>query len=101
MDKSHCNERARGDGIDSLTGAAEGDGRRVESRGDVGQRLDVQHDELAVGAQAEVVERPLQRVHALLAAVHSHHHARQVAGRHGELLLRLGLRRSFSSHVCS
>ncbi|PWZ24730.1 hypothetical protein Zm00014a_009859 [Zea mays] len=101
MDKSHCNERARGDRIDSLTGAAEGDGRRVESRGDVGRRLDVQHDELAVGAQAEVVERPLQRVHALLAAVYSHHHARQVAGRHGELLLRLGLRRSFSSLVCS
>ena len=43
----------------------------------------MEHDELAVGAQAEVVERPPQRVHALLAAVHRHHHARQVAGRHG------------------
>jgi hypothetical protein len=70
-------------GLGSLTGAAEGDGRRVEPRGDVGRRLDVEHDELAVGAQAEVVERPPQRVHALLAAVHRHHHARQVAGRHG------------------
>ena len=65
-----------------LTGAAEGDGPGVEPGGDVGRRLDVEHDERAVGAEAEAVERPAQRVHALLAAVHRHHHAAQVAGGH-------------------
>lgn len=66
-----------------LTGAAEGDGSRVEAGSDAGRRLDVEDDELAVGAQTKVVERPPQRVHALLAAVHRHHHARQVPRRHG------------------
>ena len=75
-----------------LTGSTEGDGRRVEPGGDVGRRLDVEHDELAVGAgaEAEVVERPPQRVHALLAAFHRHHHAGQVAGRHGDRALARG-----------
>uniref|UniRef100_A0A453PLR9 Uncharacterized protein n=1 Tax=Aegilops tauschii subsp. strangulata TaxID=200361 RepID=A0A453PLR9_AEGTS len=72
----------------SLTGAAEGDGAGVEPGGDAGRRLDVEHDERAVGAEAQAVERPAQRLHALLAAVNRHHHAGQVGGGHGCLPLR-------------
>ena len=43
----------------------------------------VEHDERAVGAEPEIVEHPAQRVHALLATVHRHHHAGQVASSHG------------------
>jgi hypothetical protein len=41
-----------------LTRSTEGDGSRVEAGGDAGRRLDVEDDELAVQAEAEVVERP-------------------------------------------
>jgi hypothetical protein len=81
-----------------FTGSAEGDGSRVEAGGDAGRRLDVEDDELAVGAEAEVVERPPQCVHALLAAVHRHHHARQVPRRHGWLSCSLPPR-LFTSHA--
>ncbi|BAS98627.1 Os06g0616001 [Oryza sativa Japonica Group] len=50
-----------------LTRAAEGDGSRVEPRGDALRRRDVEHDKRAVRAKAEVVGgRPLSSLLLML-----------------------------------
>lgn len=72
-------------GRERQTRTAEGDGTRVQSSGDVGRRLDVEHNEparlrtfLVFGwSESQVVQPPPEGVHALLAPIHRHHHATQ------------------------
>lgn len=73
-----------------LTGPAEGDRRGADPGGDGRRRLDVEDDEGAGGfggagsrgseLELEVVDGPVEGVHALLAAVHRHDHAPEVSG---------------------
>lgn len=69
-----------------LTGPTEGDGAWIEASGDGRWRLNMEDDERtgrlsgtwSRGSELEVIDRPSQGVHALLAAINGHDHASQV-----------------------